>query len=95
MPRTFLSAGQPYLNPPDHVMVLTVDKKSQIQALSRTQLVLPWDGLSGRASPDYGITTQLATLDIATGPSSPDFKPRPRASGVSRYLKRIDAGVCI
>lgn len=60
-----------YLNPPLKAMVLCVDEKSQIQALDRTQPMLPLAaGLPERRTHDYvrhGTTTLFAALDVATG----------------------------
>ena len=60
-----------YLDPPHHALVLCVDEKSQIQALSRTQPVLPMRvGQLERRTHDYtrhGVTSLFAALDIATG----------------------------
>ena len=60
-----------YLNPPQNAIVLCVDEKSQIQALNRTQPILPVrPGLPERATHDYkrnGTTTLFAALEIATG----------------------------
>src|SRR5215210_3223142 len=60
-----------YLNPPDHAIVLCVDEKSQIQALNRTQPILPVrPGLPEKATHDYkrnGTTTLFAALEVATG----------------------------
>src|ERR1700756_1344844 len=60
-----------YLNPPDHALVPCVDEKSQIQALDRTQPLLPMrPGQIERRSHDYqrhGTTSLFAALDIATG----------------------------
>jgi putative transposase len=86
-----------YLNPPDHAMVLAVDEKSQIQALSRTQPVLPMGlGYLEGVSHDYvrhGTTTLFAALDIATGTVFTDCKPRHRHQEFLSFLKRIDAAV--
>lgn len=64
-----------YLNPPDHAIVLSVDEKSQIQALDRTQPVLPMGlGYVEGVTHDYvrhGTTTLFAALDVASGLSSP------------------------
>lgn len=58
-----------YLNPPDHALVLCVDEKSQIQALERTQPVLPMGfGYVEGVTHDYirhGTTTLFAALDVA------------------------------
>ncbi len=60
-----------YLDPPLKAMVLCVDEKSQIQALDRTQPILPLaHGIPERRTHDYmrhGTTTLFAALDIATG----------------------------
>jgi transposase len=60
-----------YLNPPEHAIVLCVDEKSQIQALNRTQPILPVrPGLPERAAHDYkrnSTTTLFAALEVATG----------------------------
>jgi len=86
-----------YLNPPDHAMVLAVDEKSQIQALSRTQPVLPLGlGYLEIVTHDYvrhGTTTLFAALDIATGTVFTDCKPRHRHQAFLSFLKRIDAAV--
>ena len=71
-----------YLNPPDHALVLCVDEKSQIQALNRTQPVLPMGlGYVEGVTHDYvghGTTTLFAALDIATGAVFTECKPRHR-----------------
>lgn len=60
-----------YLNPPEKAIVLCVDEKSQIQALNRTQPMLPMrPGLPEKATHDYqrnGTTTLFAALEVATG----------------------------
>ena len=60
-----------YLSPPDRALVLCVDEKSQIQALDRTQPVLPMlPGMPERRTHDYkrhGTTSLFAALDVATG----------------------------
>ena len=60
-----------YLNPPDKAIVLCVDEKSQVQALDRTQPILPMrPGLPEQRTSDYerhGTTSLFAALDIATG----------------------------
>ena len=60
-----------YLDPPDKALVLSVDEKSQIQALDRTQPGLPIKkGRAGTMTHDYkrhGTTTLFAALDVATG----------------------------
>ena len=63
-----------YLNPPDNAVVLCIDEKSQIQALERTQPVLPMGlGYIDGITHDYkrhGTTTLFAALDVANGRSS-------------------------
>jgi transposase len=65
-----------YLDPPHNAVVVSVDEKSQIQALDRTQPMLPLrPGLPERATHDYkrnGTTTLFAALDVATGKVSAD-----------------------
>jgi transposase len=60
-----------YLDPPERALVLSVDEKSQIQALDRTQPGLPLKkGRAGTMTHDYkrhGTTTLFAALDVATG----------------------------
>jgi hypothetical protein len=60
-----------YLDPPANAVVLSIDEKSQIQALDRTQLALPMrPGLPERRTHDYvrhGTTTLFAALEVATG----------------------------
>jgi transposase len=60
-----------YLNPPERALVLCVDEKSQIQALNRTQPLLPmWPGLPARQTHDYarhGTTSLFAALEVASG----------------------------
>jgi putative transposase len=86
-----------YLNPPDHAIVLAVDEKSQIQALSRTQPVLPMGlGYVEGVTHDYvrhGTTTLFAALDIATGTVFTECRARHRHQEFLAFLKRIDAAV--
>jgi transposase len=60
-----------YLDPPQRALVLCVDEKSQIQALDRTQPMLPmWPGLPARMTHDYkrhGTTSLFAALEVASG----------------------------
>jgi putative transposase len=78
-------------------MVLAVNEKSQIQALSRTQPVLPMGlGYLEGVTHDYvrhGTTTLFAALDIATGTVLTDCNPRHRHQEFFSFLKRIDAAV--
>jgi len=86
-----------YLNPPDKAMVLCVDEKSQIQALNRTQPLLPMGlGYVEGVSHDYvrhGTTTLFAALDIATGQVLTRCKPRHRHQEYLNFLKHVDGNV--
>jgi len=86
-----------YLNPPDNAVVLCVDEKSQIQALDRTQPMLPLglDYAEG-VTHDYfrhGTTTLFAALDIATGEVIAQCKPRHRHQEFLEFLRRIEKSV--
>jgi hypothetical protein len=67
-----------YLNPPENPIVLCVDGKSQIQALERTQPILPLrPGVPERQTHDYyrhGTTTLFAALNVASGKVIGDCK---------------------
>ena len=84
-----------YLNPPDRALVLCVDEKSQIQALDRTQPLLPLrPGIPARQTHDYkrhGTTTLFAALSMLDGRVIGDCMPRHRHQEFIRFLKRIDA----
>lgn len=86
-----------YLNPPDHALVLCVDEKSQIQALDRTQPILPMrPGQAERRSHDYvrhGTTSLFAALNTATGEVIGECHARHRSIEFRRFLDRIDAAV--
>lgn len=86
-----------YLNPPNKAMVLCVDEKSQIQALDRTQPVLPLaPGLPERRTHDYerhGTTTLFAALDVATGSVIGQLHRRHRAKEFLAFLRTIKASV--
>jgi putative transposase len=86
-----------YLNPPDHALVLCVDEKSQIQALNRTQPVLPMGlGYVEGITHDYvrhGTTTLFAALDIATGAVFTACKPRHRHQKFLSFLRHLDQSV--
>ncbi len=83
-----------YLNPPDKALVLCVDEKSQIQALDRTQPLLPMrPGVPARQSHDYkrnGTTTLFAALSMLDGRVIGDCMPRHRHQEFIRFLKKID-----
>jgi transposase len=86
-----------YLNPPHHAIVLCVDEKSQIQALSRTQPILPMlPGQVERRTHDYqrqGTTSLFAALDIATGSVIGKCWPHHRAVEFRKFLAGIDRAV--
>ena len=86
-----------YLAPPIKAMVLCVDEKSQIQALDRTQPILPMaPGIPERRTHDYlrhGTTTLFAALDIATGTVIGELHRRHRSSEFLKFLRTIDAAV--
>ena len=86
-----------YLNPPDHAVVLCVDEKSQIQALERTQPMLPMGlGYVEGVTHDYvrhGTTTLFAALDVATGEVLSQCKPRHRHQEFLAFLRHIDQNV--
>jgi len=84
-----------YLNPPDKAIVLSVDEKSQIQALDRTQPILPLrPGIPERQTHDYerhGTTTLFAALDVAVGKVIGHCQPRHRHQEFIRFLDKVDA----
>jgi len=86
-----------YVNPPDHAMVLSVDEKSQIQALDRTQPGLPIKkGRAGTMTHDYkrhGVTTLFAALDVLDGKVIGQCMKRHRHQEFIRFLNVIDAKV--
>jgi len=86
-----------YVNPPDGALVLCVDEKSQIQALDRTQPVLPLrPGLPERRTHDYvryGTTNLYAALDVASGLVITDMTERHRAQEFRNFLNRINRSV--
>ena len=83
-----------YLDPPDKALVLSVDEKSQIQALDRTQPGLPMKkGRAGTMTHDYkrhGTTTLFAALNVLTGVVIGNCMPRHRRREFLRFLKQID-----
>jgi transposase len=82
-----------YLNPPEKAVVLSVDEKSQIQALDRTAPILPLrPGLPERATHDYvrhGTTTLFAALEVATGKVTDACYPRHRHTEFLAFLKQV------
>lgn len=86
-----------YLNPPDQALVLCVDEKSQIQALERSQPLLPLGlGYVEGVTHDYrrhGTTTLFAALDVASGEILAQCKPRHRHQEFLQFLRHIEANV--
>jgi transposase len=86
-----------YMSPPDSALVLCVDEKSQIQALDRTQPLLPMrPGQAERRTHDYarhGTTTLFAALDVLTGKVIGECFPRHRAIEFRKFLDQIDSAV--
>jgi transposase len=84
-----------YLNPPDRALVLCVDEKAQIQALDRSQPLLPMrPGQAERRTADYlrhGTTNLFAALDASTGTVIGEFHQRHRALEFRSFLATIDA----
>lgn len=83
-----------YLSPPEKALVLSVDEKSQIQALDRTQPGLPMkNGRCGTMTHDYkrhGTTTLFAALNIIDGCVIGECLPRHRQGEFLRFLGKID-----
>lgn len=83
-----------YLNPPEHAIVLCVDEKSQVQALERTQPLLPMrPGQAERRTHDYvrhGTTSLFAALNVATGEVHGECHRRHRHQEFLKFMKRID-----
>lgn len=83
-----------YLNPPDKAIVFCVDEKSQIQALERTQPLLPLrPGIPARQTHDYtrhGTTTLFAALNMLDGTVIGDCMPRHRHQEFIRFLQIIN-----
>jgi transposase len=86
-----------YLNPPDRALVLCVDEKSQIQALDRSQPLLPMrPGQAERRSHDYkrhGTTSLFAALDVKTGRLIGELHRRHRSVEFRQFLDTIDTAV--
>jgi transposase len=86
-----------YLAPPDRALVLCVDEKSQIQALDRSQPLLPlMPGQAERRSHDYvrhGTTSLFAALDTATGKVLGQLHRRHRALEFRKFLDHIEESV--
>jgi len=86
-----------YLNPPDRAIVLCVDEKSQVQALNRTQPILPLaPGVPARQSHDYerhGVTSLFAAMDVASGVTISTCYRRHRHQEFLRFLDQIEANL--
>jgi putative transposase len=86
-----------YLNPPDKALVLCVDEKSQIQALERTQPLLPMGlGYVEGLTHDYvrhGTTTLFAALDVQNGKVITQCKSRHRHQEFLSFLRHLDESV--
>jgi putative transposase len=86
-----------YLHPPDHAIVLAVDEKSQIQALDRSQPLLPLGlGYVEGVTHDYvrhGTATLFAALDLASGRVLTQIKRRHRHQEFLQFLRHIEASV--
>lgn len=86
-----------YMNPPNNAVVLSVDEKSSIQALDRTQPGLPIKkGRCGTMTHDYkrhGTTTLFAALDVATGAVIGESYRRHRHQEFLKFLKKIEKAV--
>ena len=86
-----------YLAPPERALVLCVDEKTGVQALDRTQPLLPLrPGQAERRTHDYarhGTTSLFAALDVRAGKVIGRCFPRHRAAEFRRFLDEIDANV--
>ena len=86
-----------YLDPPERAVVLCVDEKSQIQALNRSQPILPLiPGVAERRTHDYkrhGTTSLFAALDYATGKVIGSTHQRHRSIEFKKFLNKLDAEV--
>lgn len=83
-----------YLNPPDRAVVVCLDEKSQVQALNRTQPILPLaPGVPARQSHDYerhGVTSLFAAMDVASGVTISTCYRRHRQQEFLRFLNEVD-----
>lgn len=86
-----------YMNPPEQALVLCVDEKSQVQALDRTQPILPLrPGLPEQRTHDYernGTTSLFAALDIATGKVIGQCHRRHRHQEFLKFLELVDSTI--
>ena len=83
-----------YLNPPDRAVVVCLDEKSQVQALNRTQPILPLaPGVPARQSHDYerhGVTSLFAAMDVASGVTISTCYRRHRHQEFLQFLNQVD-----
>jgi len=83
-----------YLNPPDRAVVVCLDEKSQVQALNRTEPILPLaPGVPARQSHDYerhGVTSLFAAMDVASGVTISTCYRRHRHQEFLRFLNVVD-----
>jgi transposase len=86
-----------YMHPPEHAVVLSVDEKSQVQALDRTQPILPLrPGLPEQRTHDYerhGTTSLFAALEVATGKVIGECHRRHRHQEFLQFLHLVDSRV--
>jgi len=84
-----------YMSPPENAIVLSIDEKSQVQALDRSQPLLPMSpGQAERRTPDYvrnGTTSLFAALNVATGEVIGKCFKRHRQQEFLKFLKEVDA----
>jgi transposase len=86
-----------YMNPPDRAIVLCVDEKSQVQALNRTQPILPLAPyVPARQTHDYerhGVTSLFAALDVASGVTISNCYRRHRHQEFLQFLNEIEGNL--
>ena len=86
-----------YVNPPDHAVVISVDGKTQIQALGRTQALLPMKpGHPGTRTHDYkrnGTTCLMAALDVAAGKVTGRMVERHRSEEFPAFFDKAAGGI--
>lgn len=86
-----------YLNPPEKALVVALDEKSQIQALERTQPILPLrEGLPERQTHDYqrhGTTSLFTALNVVEGKVQGECYQRHTHAEFLDFLKKVHAGV--
>ncbi len=86
-----------YMSPPENAIVLCVDEKSQVQALNRTQPILPLGpGVPARQSHDYerhGVTSLFSALNVKTGATIAACHRRHRHQEFLKFLNKINRSV--